>query len=64
MRGTPRADVIEGTPLWGDVILAGAGSDQVHANDGHTDRVECGPGRDVVWADRTDRLRGCELVHR
>lgn len=64
VRGTPRADVIEGTPLWGDVILAGAGSDQVHANDGHTDRVECGPGRDVVWADRTDRLRGCELVHR
>ena len=64
VRGTPRADVIEGTPLWGDVILAGAGSDQIHANDGHTDRVDCGPGRDVVWADRTDRLRGCEVVHR
>ena len=62
--GTARADVIEGTPLWGDVIQAGAGADRVHANDGHTDRVDCGPGRDVVWADRTDRLAHCEVVHR
>jgi len=64
VRGTPHADVIEGSPLWGDVILAGAGNDQVHANDGHTDRVDCGPGRDTVWADRSDRLTGCEIVHR
>jgi Tol biopolymer transport system component len=62
--GTPKADVIEGTRLWGDVILAGAGNDKVHANDGHTDRVNCGPGRDTVWADRTDKLAGCEIVHR
>jgi Tol biopolymer transport system component len=62
--GTPRADVIEGTPLWGDVILAGAGNDRIHANDGHTDRVSCGPGRDTVWADRTDRLTACEVIHR
>lgn len=62
--GTPRADVIEGSPLWGDVIVAGAGNDLIHANDGHTDRVDCGPGRDTVWADRSDRLTGCEIVHR
>ena len=62
--GTAKADVIEGTPLWGDLIEAGAGNDQVHANDGHTDRVNCGPGRDTVWADRTDKLAGCEIVHR
>jgi WD40-like Beta Propeller Repeat len=62
--GTAKADVIEGTPLWGDVISAGAGNDFVHANDRHTDRVNCGPGRDTVWADRTDRLTGCEIVHR
>ncbi len=62
--GTARADVIEGTPLWGDVILGLAGNDQIHANDGHTDRVNCGPGRDTVWADRTDRLTVCEIVHR
>jgi hypothetical protein len=62
--GTAGADVIEGTASWGDLILAGRGNDRVHANDGHTDRVDCGPGRDTVWADRTDRLAGCEIVHR
>lgn len=62
--GTSHADVIEGTPLWGDVISGGAGNDQIHANDGHTDRVNCGPGHDTVWADRTDKLIGCEVVHR
>ena len=62
--GTARADVIEGTSSPGDVILGLAGNDQIHANDGHTDRVDCGPGRDTVWADRTDRLAHCEIVHR
>ncbi|HEV2591208.1 MAG TPA: hypothetical protein VGU02_04880 [Gaiellaceae bacterium] len=62
--GTAKADVIEGTPLWGDVIRAGAGNDRIHANDGHTDRVDCGPGRDTVWADKTDRLTRCEVIHR
>jgi hypothetical protein len=62
--GTAHADVIEGTSSWGDIILAGAGNDSVHANDGHTDRVDCGPGRDTVWADRSDRLTGCEIVYR
>jgi dipeptidyl aminopeptidase/acylaminoacyl peptidase len=64
VQGTAGADVIEGTPLWGDVILGLAGNDQIHANDGHTDRVNCGPGRDTVWADRADKLSGCEIVHR
>jgi hypothetical protein len=63
VRGTPTADEIEGSPREGDVILAGAGNDRIHANDGHTDRVDCGPGRDTVWADRVDRLAGCEIVH-
>jgi len=26
--------------------------------------VDCGPGRDVVWADSSDRLTRCEIVHR
>jgi WD40-like Beta Propeller Repeat len=62
--GTPLADVIQGTSREGDVILAGAGNDAVHAGDGHTDRIDCGAGRDTVWADKTDRLTGCEIVHR
>src|SRR5262249_22299649 len=64
IQGTPKADVIEGTPLWGDVIVGGAGNDKIHANDGHTDRVNCGPGRGTVWPDGTDKLTGCEIVHR
>lgn len=62
--GTGGDDVIEGTSLWGDVIRAGAGDDRIHAGDGHTDTILCGPGRDTVWADRTDTLSGCEIVHR
>jgi Tol biopolymer transport system component len=61
--GTSGADDIEGTPSWGDDIRAGGGNDRVHANDGHTDRIDCGPGRDTVWADRSDRLTSCEIVH-
>jgi dipeptidyl aminopeptidase/acylaminoacyl peptidase len=64
VQGTARADVIEGTPREGDVILGFAGNDRIHANDGHTDRVSCGPGRDTVWADRIDRLTACEVVRR
>jgi Tol biopolymer transport system component len=62
--GTSKADEIEGTRREGDIILAGPGNDRIHANDGHTDRVNCGPGRDTVWADRSDRLTDCEIVHR
>lgn len=64
VRGTARADAIEGSIGAGDVVLAGGGNDTIHANDRHADRVDCGPGRDVVYADRSDRLRGCEIVHR
>jgi len=46
------------------VIVAAGGNDKVRANDRHTDRVDCGPGRDEVWADRLDALAHCEVVHR
>ena len=62
--GTPRADVIEGTPLWGDVILAGAGNDRMHANDGHTDGSTA--ARDGTSSGPTAGTgsRSCEIVHR
>jgi WD40 repeat protein len=62
--GTPAADVIEGTSGGGDDIAAGAGNDTIRVQNHHTDRVDCGPGSDVVWADRADRLVHCEIVHR
>jgi Tol biopolymer transport system component len=62
--GTPGPDVIEGTQSWGDQILAGLGNDKIRAGDRHTDTIDCGPGRDEVWADQLDRLSHCEVVHR
>jgi hemolysin type calcium-binding protein len=56
--------VIEGTRQGGDVIVAGAGNDTIRARNGHRDLISCGPGRDVVRADRADRLNGCENVVR
>lgn len=62
--GTAGADVIDGTGGPGDDVRAGAGDDRIHVGDRHADRVDCGAGRDTVWADRVDRLANCEVVHR
>ena len=73
LRGTPGPDVLRGLGgadlLVGgrgpDRLLAGAGNDVVRARDGVRDRIACGPGRDLVVADRVDRIaRDCELVRR
>ena len=45
-----------------DAISAGPGNDVVVARDRARDRVRCGSGRDVVYANRHDRLGGCEIV--
>jgi Ca2+-binding RTX toxin-like protein len=42
----------------------GPGADRVDARDGERDVVECGPGSDIVRADRSDVLRHCEHVKR
>jgi hypothetical protein len=47
-----------------NIYDAGSGADVVRAVNGHRETVRCGPGRDVVRADRTDRLRNCERVTR
>jgi Ca2+-binding RTX toxin-like protein len=47
-----------------DVVLGGLGSDTISARDRTTDSVDCGPGHDVVRADKGDQLRGCEKVGR
>src|SRR5439155_24990848 len=60
--GTDHPHTIWGTALGGDVIRAGAGDDVVHANNARTDKIDCGPGRDTVYADREDWTRRCERV--
>ena len=74
IRGTPRNDVLRGT-VGPDLILGGAGRDLVRAGPGADrvavqadavrDSVVCGPGRDIVNAERSDTVaRDCEIVSR
>jgi Ca2+-binding RTX toxin-like protein len=47
-----------------DLILSGTGRDEIHSRDSRRDTIKCGPGRDRVFADHLDRLRGCEQINR
>jgi Ca2+-binding RTX toxin-like protein len=47
-----------------NVIFGGTGSDTIRAKSGKRDIVDCGEGRDSVFADRVDVQRHCERVHR
>ena len=47
-----------------DTIVAAAGDDSIDARDGYADRVDCGPGTDVVSADALDVISAsCETVN-
>jgi hypothetical protein len=71
--GSGAAESIRGTP-GGDRIKPGAGDDRVRARGGADlirtrrggrDRIDCGPGDDIVIADARDLVAGdCELVRR
>jgi hypothetical protein len=56
-------DTIKGGP-GNDTIKGGPGNDVINVRDGKTNRVDCGPGKDTVIADKQDVLVGCELVSR
>lgn len=43
-----------------DSFDAGPDNDRVNSRDGIRETVRCGPGKDRVLADRSDRLFGCE----
>jgi hypothetical protein len=48
-----------------DVFDGGTGDDRIEARDRLAERIVCGPGRDTVVADRSDRVsRDCERVRR
>jgi len=61
LRGLAGADSLNGG-RGTDRLDGGPGNDTIGAKDGARDRVACGAGRDVVTADRADRLVGCEVV--
>jgi hypothetical protein len=43
-----------------DALAGGPGNDTINSRDGVSELVKCGPGRDRVKADKTDRLSSCE----
>ena len=48
-----------------DRVSAGAGPDVIYTRDGYRDVIACGLGRDLVIADRKDKVgRDCERVRR
>jgi len=62
--GTAGRDVLSGT-RGRDVLCGLAGADLFRTRDGSADTIRCGSGKDVVVADRRDRVaRDCERVSR
>jgi dipeptidyl aminopeptidase/acylaminoacyl peptidase len=61
--GTSTSDHINGTRL-ADRVYALEGNDVINVRGGGRDRVDCGPGRDTVLADRVDLVRDCERIVR
>ena len=47
-----------------DVLAGGDGNDRLIARAGGRDVVDCGPGQDLAYVDRGDRVVGCERVRR
>ena len=46
-------------------MYGGAGNDVVRAQDKNVDVIDCGTGRDTVYADKHDKVaKNCEIVHR
>jgi N-acetylglucosamine-6-sulfatase len=61
--GQDGRDVLDGG-LSTDRLYGGPGADTIKAADGKQDIVGCGPGADVAFVDRFDRVDGCETERR
>jgi hypothetical protein len=64
VNGVPGDDTISGTQ-GSDTVQGGEGDDRISEVDGAVDRIDCGPGADVVFADADDVVAAsCEDVRR
>jgi hypothetical protein len=64
LTGGPAGDQLDGG-AGADVLDGGAGADELAARDGIADKVRCGDGSDVVFADQLDEATDdCERVER
>lgn len=67
--GSPRGDVLKGS-AHADKLYGKAGNDRLYGYRGNdllvggagADLLVCGAGRDVAIADKSDKVRGCEVV--
>ncbi len=48
-------------PIFGSCTV-GTGNDAIYARDGEADSIDCGPGADVAYVDRSDTTSRCEQV--
>ena len=70
LRGSRGRDVVAGDAgrdrirggRGNDVLLGGSGGDRIRSRDGRVDVIACGPGADLLRADRADQRSGCERV--
>jgi Ca2+-binding RTX toxin-like protein len=63
LNGSSGSDTLNGSG-GSDTLEGGPGDDGVDARDGAPDQVRCGDGADVVRADPSDHLTGCEDIRR
>jgi hypothetical protein len=64
VRGGRQADYLKGGD-GKDRISGGRGNDRIVSRDGKRDVIDCGAGRDTLFADRKDRVAGnCERLGR
>jgi Ca2+-binding RTX toxin-like protein len=61
--GGPGRELIDGERGM-DRVLGGPGRDRIFSLDHLRETIGCGEGRDRVWPDRRDHLRGCEAIVR
>jgi Ca2+-binding RTX toxin-like protein len=55
-------DTINGGSGRNLVIKGGDGNDTINSKNGKAETVDCGNGKDTVKADKSDTLKGCEVV--
>lgn len=62
--GGPGNDELQLFGPAGDHAFGGDGDDIISGDwdDGYRDVIRCGPGRDIVHADRNDQLFDCEVI--
>ena len=55
-------DLISVTTGEGMTVTGGLGGDTIDSRNQSHDKIDCGPGKDTLYADAKDTFKGCETV--